>query len=78
MPTHRLKEIICSSGHSFVLSETYQSNGVNILNTETLLLKELRLKYSNDTTKYSGSTECFLNIDREWLTSYINTKIKEI
>jgi hypothetical protein len=48
-----------------------------IIPIETVLLRELDAKYKRVEMKFNGSTECFYNVDQDWLLARINELIEE-
>ena len=71
--SERCREISNSYGKKFKIIYTSESDGHSIIELESTLLKFLRSKYEQPPEKFSGSTECFYNIN---VTELINL-IKE-
>lgn len=74
----RARSVTKSSGLPFeVLQEFGFDNGLSPLRIETALLRELRATHTQPTEKFDGSTECFYNVDHDWLLARINELIEE-
>lgn len=74
----RVKDICKSSALNFtVLFERTFADGSIPLAVETAILRELRATYKQPTEIFDGSTECFYDVDHEWLLSRIEQLIKE-
>lgn len=72
-PIKRVKEINKDSGYMFSIIKTYEfDKGKDCLAAETSILKLLRNSYSNPTHRYSGSTECFVGVDKANLFTVVN------
>lgn len=73
----RLKQIN-KADKNFTCSQSYQfENGAIPQQLETVLLKELRTTHNQPTEIFDGSTECFYDVDHDWLLSRIEQLIKE-
>lgn len=67
-----------SSGLKFeVVQEFDFQDGAIPLALETTLLRELRAMHTQPTEKFDGSTECFYDVDHDWLLARINELIEE-
>lgn len=74
----RCAEISKSANKSYVIKTSYNfDSGEVAARVEAVLLQELRSTYRQPTEKFDGSTECFYNVDYEWLLSQIQELIKE-
>lgn len=74
----RAKGITNSCGILFeIVKEFNFQEGSIPLRIETTLLRELRATHLQPTEKFDGSTECFYDVNQEWLLSRIEELIKE-
>lgn len=74
----RLKQINKSSGKNFEkVVQFYDKNGRKITDVETILLKTLRSSHKSPTEKFDGFTECFYNIDLDWLTELAKSELEK-
>jgi hypothetical protein len=77
-PEQRRKDISRSCGSSFSVADSwYFEDGSFPDDLETMLLRELRKEYSSPSTKFDGSSECFLDVDYNKLVSRISDCIAE-
>lgn len=68
----RTESISKSYGGKFEVARTYAFDcGKVCSDTETALLRIMRMKYENPSRKFDGYTEAFLNVDRPWLYEQI-------
>lgn len=74
----RSKEISTSSGMNFSIKDSWFFNDGQVpYDIETALLRELRTTHKQPTEIFDGSTECFYDVDHDWLLSRIEQLIKE-
>lgn len=74
----RVKGIAKSSGIVFRVEQEHRfQDGAIPLAIETTLLRELRSTHAQPTEKFDGSTECFYDVNHDWLLARINELIKE-
>jgi hypothetical protein len=72
-PEQRRRDISRSYGSSFsVVDSWYFEDGAFPDDLETTILRELRKEYSSPSTKFDGSSECFLDVDYNKLVSRIS------
>ena len=55
----------------FVAQQHFCLDGLDCLSLETSVLREMRKLYKNPTTKFAGSSECFVDVDIILLNSFI-------
>ena len=74
----RAKDISKSSGKKFkVVWDFWFADGNIPADIEASLLEKLREQYEQPSELFDGSTECFYNVDHEWLLSKIDELIME-
>ena len=61
-----------------VLHDWTWEDGSIAFKLEKIILKDLRENCAAVDYKFNGSTECFVNVDRDWLLGLINKKIEEL
>ncbi len=81
-PKVRCKYITKDSGKDFTVLKSYRFDvGQVALDLETVLLQELRKQYKSPTEKFSGSTECFYDVNQATLLNRIeeySTQIEKL
>lgn len=75
-PKERARKVSKSFGAEFEVRDSWSlDDGQKVQTTETLLLRELRAEYDRPTTKFEGSSECFLNVDYDKLVARIEEEL---
>ena len=73
----RATSIRCNTKIPFkVLKEYPKLDGKLCWDVETILLKELAVRYKRVEDKFDGSTECFYDVDKAWLLNTIEENIE--
>lgn len=76
---HRLREINSDSKRNFkVLKEYSNIEGSLCRNVESTMLKILSEKYKNTSDYYTGSSECFIDVDNSWLLNTLETILRKV
>lgn len=71
-PALRARQVSAAYGREFVVEKSYEFDSGNMcLDLETHLLQALNSKYKPLVEKFNGSTECFLDVDTDWLYGVI-------
>lgn len=75
-PDTRADRISKSFGADFSVKHSWEFEDGSIPDDiETRLLRELRSEYDRPVNRFEGSSECFLNVDHNFLLSRINQEI---